>query len=476
MKTRLCLYSILVLFFSLGIIIASPVNAAITIMPLGDSITRGSSSGEPDPDYMVSYRKALWDLLVADSYEVDFVGSQNEGSLVFGDPDLADHEGHGGWTDDEIVNGRPGEGKLDDWLIAERPNIVLLHIGTNGLDPSPNDVKDILDLIDNHESNFGEAVWVILARIINRNIYSQTTTDFNDNVETLAYDRIDNPNNPAYPDKIVVVDMEDGANINYDLVTNNPPGDMWDNLHPFETGYEKMADVWLSGLQAMLPVADAGPNQNVDEGDTVTLDATGSSDPKGGNLLFQWNQTGGTPVGLSNDQSSNPTFTAPDVGSNGETLTFKVTVTDDDALQNSDITLINVDNSVASVASSGGGGGGGGGGCFIATAAYGSLMEPHVKILRAFRDQFMFGNTAGRVFVRLYYTYSPPIAKFIAKNDSLRAMVRISLLPVVGVSWIALKIGFVSTVALMLIFIFCFVELIRFRRKYKKQSIDNNYS
>ena len=95
-------------------------------------------------------------------------------------------------------------------------------------------------------------------------------------------------------------------------------------------------------------------------------------------------------------------------------------------------------------------------------------MEPHVKILRDFRDRFLLGNTVGDSFVRLYYTYSPPIADFIAEHDSLRAMVRISLFPVVGVSWIALKIGPVSTVALMLIFISCFVGLVWFRRRYKE--------
>jgi hypothetical protein len=43
--------------------------------------------------------------------------------------------------------------------------------------------------------------------------------------------------------------------------------------------------------------------------------------------------------------------------------------------------------------------GGGGGGCFIATAAYGSLVEPHVKILRDFRDRFLKTNIAGKSFV-----------------------------------------------------------------------------
>ncbi|HAY39658.1 MAG TPA: hypothetical protein DCY53_10230, partial [Desulfobacteraceae bacterium] len=47
--------------------------------------------------------------------------------------------------------------------------------------------------------------------------------------------------------------------------------------------------------------------------------------------------------------------------------------------------------------------GGGGGGCFIATAAYGSLVEPNVKILRDFRDRFLTTNTAGKSLVNLYY-------------------------------------------------------------------------
>jgi hypothetical protein len=95
-------------------------------------------------------------------------------------------------------------------------------------------------------------------------------------------------------------------------------------------------------------------------------------------------------------------------------------------------------------------------------------MEPHVMILRDFRDRFLLHSSVGKRFISLYYTYSPPIANFIAKHVSLRAMVRISLLPVVGISWIALKIGPLSTVALMLIFMSCFVGIIWFRWKYKE--------
>jgi len=105
---------------------------------------------------------------------------------------------------------------------------------------------------------------------------------------------------------------------------------------------------------------------------------------------------------------------------------------------------------------------------FATTAAHGSLMAPHVKILRDFRDRFLLESSIGKAFVNFYYKYSPPIADFIAKHDNLRAMVRVSLLSVVGVSWVALKIGPVSTMALMLFFTFGLICLVRVRKKFKK--------
>ena len=93
----------------------------------------------------------------------------------------------------------------------------------------------------------------------------------------------------------------------------------------------------------------------------------------------------------------------------------------------------------------------GNGGCFIATAAYGSLMEPHVKVLRQFRDRFLLTNAVGRTFVRLYYHYSPPIAKFISGQKSLRMVVRWGLLPLVGISWCLLKLDFFSTPIFLLL-------------------------
>ncbi len=84
------------------------------------------------------------------------------------------------------------------------------------------------------------------------------------------------------------------------------------------------------------------------------------------------------------------------------------------------------------------------GNCFIATAAYGSQLEPHVRTLRHFRDRYLLTNDAGRLFVRLYYRLSPPLAATIAAHPALRTVVRFLLLPLVlfgslmvktGISW-----------------------------------------
>jgi hypothetical protein len=95
--------------------------------------------------------------------------------------------------------------------------------------------------------------------------------------------------------------------------------------------------------------------------------------------------------------------------------------------------------------------GGGGGGCFIATAAYGSLLEPNVRTLCKFRDRYLLNSGPGKIFVKNYYKYSPPAADFISKHSGLRAVVCVFLLPLVGFSWMMLKIGAGSTMLLILL-------------------------
>lgn len=70
-------------------------------------------------------------------------------------------------------------------------------------------------------------------------------------------------------------------------------------------------------------------------------------------------------------------------------------------------------------------------GCFIATAAYGSYFEKHVKVLRDFRDNILLTNSLGKRFVHTYYNYSPSVAGFIADNTIAKALVRVVLTPIV---------------------------------------------
>ena len=81
------------------------------------------------------------------------------------------------------------------------------------------------------------------------------------------------------------------------------------------------------------PMAVAGQNQSVDEGTSVTLDGSGSSDTDGTIVGYQWVQTGGTGISINNSTSAQASFTAPVVGIDGDTLTFSLTVADDDGKQ-----------------------------------------------------------------------------------------------------------------------------------------------
>jgi hypothetical protein len=69
--------------------------------------------------------------------------------------------------------------------------------------------------------------------------------------------------------------------------------------------------------------------------------------------------------------------------------------------------------------------------CFVATAAYGTPMAAEIGSLRRFRDRHLLTNDAGRAFVDAYYRVGPHLADAIRTDESLRAVARAVLTPLV---------------------------------------------
>src|SRR2546425_139542 len=90
------------------------------------------------------------------------------------------------------------------------------------------------------------------------------------------------------------------------------------------------------------PVADAGLDRSVNAGTLIDLNGTGSSDPDNDSLTYSWTQIKGTSVVLIDANTATPSFAAPLVDADGEILTFKLTVTDQDGLTDTDTVIITI--------------------------------------------------------------------------------------------------------------------------------------
>ena len=74
-----------------------------------------------------------------------------------------------------------------------------------------------------------------------------------------------------------------------------------------------------------------------------------------------------------------------------------------------------------------------GGGCLIATAAFGSEMEPQVQFLREIRDGTVMSTQSGTVFMtgfnQFYYSFSPYVADYERENPVFKEAVKVTLTP-----------------------------------------------
>ncbi|NEO99351.1 MAG: hypothetical protein F6K58_11850 [Symploca sp. SIO2E9] len=196
-------------------------GAPIRIMPLGDSNTRGFGSD------ISGYRDDLSNFLVADGLKVDFVGSQSTGSNQFDD----NHEGHGGWTINEIA------GSVNGWLDTYNPEIILLMLGTNDTyNSNANQMANRLSqLIDQITSESPNAQLLVGSVIPNTNSQrkQQITEDFNSKIPGIVN------NKAAQGQQVTFVDVGAVLNAN-DLLP--------DGVHATPQGYHKIAKVWEEAI------------------------------------------------------------------------------------------------------------------------------------------------------------------------------------------------------------------------------------
>ncbi len=122
--------------------------------------------------------------------------------------------------------------------------------------------------------------------------------------------------------------------------TNNPS---WSADGKFAVGTSAFVSLSANYLLNRPPVADAGNDQIVNEGNLITLDGTASSDPDGNNLTYQWI----VPVGISisSNTAIQPTFIAPEVSVNQQLL-FILVVNDGMVESQPDTVIITIQNVV----------------------------------------------------------------------------------------------------------------------------------
>ncbi len=208
---------------------AAPAATPVRVMPLGDSIT-----GSPG-----CWRALLWNrLLDAGHTDVDFVGTlPAQGCGVQHD---GDNEGHGG----ELATNVADQRLLPARLAATRPDIVVMHFGTNDVWSSvPPDriLAAYTELVAQMRAS-NPRMRVLVAQIIPMNPGScaacaQRVVDFNARIPAWA------AATSTGTSPVTVVDQWTG----FDTAT-----DTYDGVHPNAAGDGKIAARWFPALSAAL--------------------------------------------------------------------------------------------------------------------------------------------------------------------------------------------------------------------------------
>jgi lysophospholipase L1-like esterase len=220
-----------------------PAGTACKILPLGDSITegfgyRGTSS---EPDNQGGYRIELFRQAVKNNKSITFVGSLTNGpSTVENVQFPTKHEGHGGWTISQIA------GIADNTLSTNKPNIVLLKIGTNdvngtGSSGAPNGLKNLIDQIT---KDLPSALLVVSSIIpITNDGTNDRVKTYNATIPTAVSAAAAAGKHVVFVDSYAAFVADSSWKTKY----------MGDNLHPNDTGYALLGQTWFAAISALLP-------------------------------------------------------------------------------------------------------------------------------------------------------------------------------------------------------------------------------
>jgi lysophospholipase L1-like esterase len=204
---------------------ATPVR----IMPLGDSIT-----GSPG-----CWRALLWNRLQSTGFTgIDFVGTLPPQGC--GVPYDGDNEGHGGILATNMAN----QNQLPPWLSATRPDIVVMHLGTNDVwsNIAPATILTAFSKLVDQMRASNPTMKIIVAKILPMNPSNcadcgQRVINFNDAIPAWASSKT----TAASP--ITIVDQWTGFNTATDTT---------DGVHPNASGDQKMSDTWYPAVVSAL--------------------------------------------------------------------------------------------------------------------------------------------------------------------------------------------------------------------------------
>jgi len=220
-QTRNMMYRILSQLF-LGALLFSGVIAQLKIMPLGDSITQFGC-----------WRAYLWQRLEQEGLtkNIKFVGSQQSRTNCSNIQYDTQHEGHAGFQITNIVN----QGMAVSWLAATKPDIVMVHLGTNDVNmgKSMPDIMSAFTKLIEQIRQSKPTMKIIVAKIIPLRNNGGKVVELNKQIGAIVPPKT----TPTSP--ITLVDCWTGFDAGPDTK---------DGVHPSDSGDKKMVKCFHSAL------------------------------------------------------------------------------------------------------------------------------------------------------------------------------------------------------------------------------------